>query len=163
MANFAGAVESSIASLFTATSGRDFVLDAVAQTLGSVPVIPLKSVVTGNASPELMEQSLALQYPTIVIYCEKLSNTLKEKFRVFSGTAIAVVEIRHTQDQIQNMQGALELYVTAACMVLDNNRGDWGNGLFYRGGYQVGFGPVKRGGRNFLQIARVSIEVDISA
>jgi hypothetical protein len=161
MANLAGAVANTLAGLFTGPSGTDFQLDAAAQSLAAVPAIPIKSVLTGNASPELLEQSLALQYPTVLVYCEKLSNTLKEKSRVFSGTALAAVEIRHTQDQIQNMQETLEVYVAAACQVLDNNRGDWGNGLFYRGGYQVSFGPVKHGGRNFLQIARVSVEVDI--
>jgi hypothetical protein len=166
MGNLAGSVASTLAGLFTDPVGADFQLDSVAQSLAAVPSIPLKSVITGNASPELIEQSLALQYPTVVVYCEKLNNTLKEKFRVFSGTALAIVEVRHTQDQIQNMQETLEVYIAAACQVLDSNdsnRGDWGNGLFYRGGYQVNFGPVKRGGRNFLQIARITVEVDVSA
>jgi hypothetical protein len=34
--------------------------------------------------------------------------------------------------------------------------------MFYAGGYDVEFGPVKRGGKNFLQSAKVSFEVDVS-
>jgi hypothetical protein len=162
MANIAGAVENAVSSLFQAPAGNGIVMNAVTANLGQVPAIPMSSIVRGNVSPDLLEQSVALQYPAVVIYCEKLANTLKEKFRTFSGTVTAAIEVRYTQDQIQNMQAQLEIYVAAACQILDNNRGDWGGGLFYRGGYQVTFGPAKRGGRNFLQTAKVTVEVDVS-
>lgn len=163
MANFATAAATAVVNLFTATAGTDFALDAVASGLSNVPRISLASVLVGNTSPELYEQSLAIKYPTVNVYCEKLNNTLKEKFRVFSGTAGVAVQIRHSQDQIQGVQANLETYVTAACEILDDSRGDLGNGLFYRGGYQVSFAPVKRGGRNFLQIAQITLDLDISA
>jgi hypothetical protein len=47
--------------------------------------------------------------------------------------------------------------------VLDSNRGSWGQGVFFTGGYEVSFDPVQHGGRNFLQVARVSFEVDLSS
>jgi hypothetical protein len=47
--------------------------------------------------------------------------------------------------------------------VLDANRGNWGEGMFFTGGYEVKFEPVQHGGRNFLQIARVVFEVDGSS
>jgi hypothetical protein len=56
----------------------------------------------------------------------------------------------------------LELYVEAITGVLDANRGDWGNGVFYGGGYEVTFGASKHGGKNFLQAARVTFDVDVS-
>ncbi len=163
MASLATASATAVFNLFTATAGDDFALDAVARGLSDVPSLSLASVLLGNASPEIYEQSLAIKYPTVNVYCENLNNTLKEKFRVFSGTAGVAVQIRHSQDQIQGIQASLETYATAACEILDDSRGDLGNGLFYRGGYKVAFTPVKRGGRNFLQVAQITLELDISA
>ena len=40
--------------------------------------------------------------------------------------------------------------------------GDWGQGMFFAGGYEVAFEPVRHGGKNFLQVAKVSFEVDLS-
>lgn len=34
--------------------------------------------------------------------------------------------------------------------------------MFYAGGYKVEFGPVKRGGRNFIQAAKITFELDVS-
>jgi hypothetical protein len=162
MNNIATSAASSIMDLLTASAGTNFALAAIAEELGDGPAIPISSVLIGNTSPELFEQSTALKYPTVNIYCATLSNKLKEKFRVFSGTVSVVVELRHSQDRIQQIQTTLETYVAAACQILDASRGDLGNGLFYAGGYEVSFGPVKRGGRNFLQIAKVGLELDVS-
>jgi hypothetical protein len=35
--------------------------------------------------------------------------------------------------------------------------------MFYTGGYEVQFGPVKQGGKNYLQVAKVKFEVNMSA
>ena len=166
MTNLASLVTSSLQELFTAPTSDgalpDYSLNAIAQGIQAVPAFPVASILRGNSSPELTEQSIALQYPVMTIYCDKLSNTLKEKYRVFSGSAQVVVEVRHSTDRIQGIQEALETYVASACQILDNSRGDWANGVFYAGGYDVTFGPVKRGGRNFLQIAKFTVNVDIS-
>ena len=162
MSNIATAASNSILDLLTASAGTDFALNAISQTLPGVPPIVIGSVLTGNASPELFEKSIPVKYPTVNIFSEKLSNTLKEKFRVFSGTVSVVVEIRHSQDRIQQIQPTLENYVSAACQIFDDSRGDLGNGLFYAGGYQVTLGPVKAGGLNFLQVARVVLDLDVS-
>ncbi len=169
MANFATLAAEYVVSLFTASAGTDFALNAISQNVAAgldetpPPPIQLASVLVGNCPPEFLEQSLALKYPTVNVFCDKLANTLKEKFRVFSGTAQVTIELRHSQDHVQNVQPGLESYVTAACQILDDSRGDWGNGLFYRGGYEVSFLPLKRGGKDFLQIARVALQLDISA
>ena len=56
----------------------------------------------------------------------------------------------------------MQLYVDAVTRVLDQRRGDWGGGMFYGGGYEAVFGAVKRGGKNYLQTARITLEVDAS-
>ncbi len=45
----------------------------------------------------------------------------------------------------------LELHVEAVTNVLDSQRGDWGGGMFFAGGYEVTFGGTKHGGKNFIQ------------
>ena len=162
MPNIATIATASIVNLLTAPAGTDFALNAISRSLGEVPLITIASVLLGNTPPDLFEKSISLRYPTVNVFCEKISNTLKEKFRVFSGTASVIIEVRHSQDQIQQVQTALEAYVTAACEILDDSRGDLGNGLFYTGGYDVSFGPLKRGGRNFIQVARVALQIDAS-
>jgi hypothetical protein len=52
--------------------------------------------------------------------------------------------------------------VDAVTQVLDANRGSWGEGAFYAGGYEVSFDPIRHGGKNFIQSAKVSFEVDLS-
>jgi len=96
------------------------------------------------------------------VYCEKISNTLVEKFRTFSGTAQMAIEVRHSQDQLDGLQDAVELYADAVMQTLNSGRGDWGDGMFYGGAYDVSFGPIKKGGRNFIQVAKVTFEIGVS-
>lgn len=73
-----------------------------------------------------------------------------------------VVEVRVSQDRLDEMETRVQLYVDAVIQVLNENRGDWGDGVFYGGTYEVSYGPVKHGGRNFIQIAKIALAVDIS-
>jgi hypothetical protein len=125
--------------------------------------ISTEQIVAQNAAPELSERATTSKYPLIYVYCGKLSNSLREKFRTFSGDAEMVVEVRVSQDRLEEMELSVQAYVDAVTQVLDANRGDWGDGVFYGGGYEVTFGAVKHGGRNFLQIAKVGFAVEISA
>jgi hypothetical protein len=96
------------------------------------------------------------------MYCASVKNLQREKFRTFSGEANMVVETRISQDRVDGLETVSQMYVDAVTMVLDQNRGDWGNGVSYNGGYEVNYGPVKHGGRNFLQTAKISFSVDVS-
>jgi hypothetical protein len=159
--NLASTVAATLSSILTAPSSGDLQINVVLSSLASIAPVALDSVTTGNASADLNEKSLTISYPTLTIFCQKLSNTLKEKFRTFSGTAETVIEVRQSQDQLQNIQGNLETYVSAVCQILDGSRGDWGNGMFYPGGYVVSFGAVKRGGKNFIQTGQITLNVDL--
>lgn len=72
-------------------------------------------------------------------------------------------EVRVSQDRLEGVESQLQLYVDALTQVLDQGRGDLGDGVFYAGGYEVSYSPVKHGGRNFLQTAKVTFTVDISS
>jgi hypothetical protein len=126
-------------------------------------LLPLEHLRAENVAPEIAEKSTAAKYPAVHVYCEKVSNLLREKFRTFSGKAKLVAEARVSQDRLDGLEQKSQLMADAITAVLDNNRGDWGQGMFYTGGYEINYGPVKHGGKNFLQITKVSFEIDISA
>ena len=127
-----------------------------------VQPVAASNVLTQNAAPDLAEKSRPLTYPSINVYYEKLSNDLTEKFRSFSGTVQAAIEVRHSQDRLDGLQNALELYVDSITQVLNAQRGDWGNGLFFTGQYQVALGAAKQGGKNFIQVAKITFPIGVS-
>jgi hypothetical protein len=115
-----------------------------------------------NVAADVAEQSTTVVYPAVNVYCEKIVNSLQEKFRTFSGTVQMAMELRHSQDRLDGLQNALETYTDALTQVLNGGRGDWGDGMFYGGAYAVSFGPVKKGGKNYIQVAKVTFEIGVS-
>lgn len=163
MAKIASDVAYHVAQLLKAEVGlmpliAEFALEADLRE----PAIPASHVVARNVSPEIAEKSTGAAYPTFHVYCDKVSNGLREKFRTFSGAARMTVEVRASQDRLELLEQHLGVYVDAVTAVLDGNRGDWGLGMFYTGGYEIATAPVRHGGRNFLQIAKVSFDVQVS-
>ena len=115
-----------------------------------------------NAAAELVERSVAVKYPLVSVYCEKIVNDFREKFRSFSGSVEMAIEVRHSQDRLEGMEEALEAQTDAVTTALSSSRGDWGDGMFYGGGYEVSFGRMARGGRNFTQAAKITFEIGVS-
>ena len=124
--------------------------------------IPPAYVVTQNMSFEISERASVVKYPVVQVYSDRVRNLLTEKFRTFSGKIRTVAEVRLSQDRLEGIEDRLRLYVDAVTQVLDSNRGTWGQGAFFTGGYEVNFDPVQHGGQNFLQVAKVTFEVDMS-
>lgn len=125
--------------------------------------IPPAHVANQNVSFELSEKSQVVKYPVVHVYTDRIRNLLTEKFRTFSGKVRTVAEVRVSQDRVEGMEERLRLYVDAVTRVLDQHRGNWGEGAFFGGQYEVFIDPVKHGGKNFLQVAKVVFEVDLSA
>ena len=121
------------------------------------------SIIDQNIPVALAERSLAVKYPVVHVYSDRTRNLLTEKFRTFSGKVRAVTEVRVSQDRIEGLEDRLRLYVDAITQVLDANRGSWGQGAFFTGGYEATYEPMQRGGKNLLQIAKVTFEVDLSS
>lgn len=127
-----------------------------------VPAFHGQQIIAQNAAPELADKSTVSKYPVLFVYCSKLANLLREKFRRFSGEAHMTIEVRVSQDRLDDLEKRAQMYVDAVIHVLDHSRGDWGHGVFYAGVYEVSYGPVRHGGRNFIQIAKIAFAVDIS-
>jgi hypothetical protein len=143
-------------------SGLGGVVAELAANAGLIlPIIG--EVIQQNAPVAVMERSLGVKYPTVHVYVDRIQNLLTEKFRSFSGKVRTVAEVRISQDRLEGLEEQTRLYVDAVTQLLDVNRGSWGQGMFFTGGYEVKFEAVQHGGRNFLQIAKVIFEVDLSS
>src|SRR5258708_6594301 len=150
-------------AIFVASGGVPDTVDALsAQQQGTLPAVSAPQIVSQNVAPELSDRTTASKYPLIYVYCGKIVNQLREKFRTFSGNAQMVVDVRVSQDRIEDMESHLQFYADAIMQVLDNHRGDWGDGVFYGGGYEGTFAAGKHGGRNFIQTSKVAFVLEIS-
>jgi hypothetical protein len=163
MAGLIGALTTAVVTrLSSTTDGVTVRAGAITQADGRLQGIGIRTIRAQNASADISEKAGQAHYPALLVYCDKMSNTLKEKFRRFSGKAHMVVEVRHSQDGMETIEANLQIYVDAVCALLDDSRGDWGDGAFYTGGYDVVYEPVARGGKNFLQRAKIGFDVEVS-
>ena len=164
MLQIAGSSTQKILGVLAAAAGVPAAVEALVVQQGiSLPAITTQQIIGQNVPPDLSEQSTPNNYPLVYVYCNKVVNQLREKFRTFSGEAQMTVEARVSQDRLDQIESNLQAYVDAITQVLDNSRGDLGDGAFFAGEYEVTFGGVKHGGRNFLQIAKISFALQISA
>jgi hypothetical protein len=163
MAWVGSTVTAKVLGLLSAPQGLNVNVSTLAQAenLTLTPVWQ-SQIVAQNVSVELAERSIDIRYPTVNVYCEKIINQLTEKFRIFSGNAIMVIEVRVSQDRLQGIESQTQSYLDAVTQVLDQNRGDWGEGMYYAGRYEAALGPVKHGGQNFIQVGKVTFEVGMS-
>jgi len=157
------AVTAKVLQQMTGPSGVNGALGALTQADQALAGLMDPSQIRAqNVAADLAERATGVKYPAVNIYCEKIVNQLWEKFRSFSGQVQMVIELRQSQDRLEGIQDRLELYADAAMQMLDGSRGDWGDGMFYGGGYEVVFGPVKQGGKNFMQTAKVTFQIGVS-
>ena len=163
MAQVGSATTSKALSILTAPTGLPFSVMTISEREKvKLAEISPAQVFGQNIAFDLAERSVGVSYPVVYVYCEKIANLLREKFRTFSGRAHMIVEVRVSQDRLEGLERQMQLYVEAVTEVLDAHRGDWGQGMFYTGGYEVSFGPVKHGGRNLIQAAKLEFEVEVS-
>ncbi|HYA18469.1 MAG TPA: hypothetical protein VEF06_13440, partial [Bryobacteraceae bacterium] len=156
MAGITGAVTNAlVAMLQSPEQGVNIRLTAMDQGDPALTTIGIREVIGSNTPVEISEMAGQGQYPALAVYCDRMANTLKEKFREFSGTAHFVIEVRHSQAVLAGIESNLQTYVDAVCALLDDSRGDWGGGAFYSGGYNITYEAVARGGKNYLQRAKV--------
>jgi hypothetical protein len=169
MAQTASVAAQVFAGFLTATgTGAESAINQAVATAAldsgiSLAPIPTAYIVTQNMAIEIWERASVVKYPLIQVYSDRVRNLLTEKFRTFSGKIRTVAEIRVSHDRLEGLEERLRLYADAVTQVLDSNRGSWGQGAFYTGGYEITFDPVKQGGKNFSQVAKVTFEVDMSA
>jgi hypothetical protein len=163
MFSMARQATSKLVQIMNAPGGLNTNVAALAQAESvTLSPVPATHFFTDNVASDVAEKSADVKYTAVYVYCGKIVNDLKEKFRTFSGSLQMEIDVRVSQDRLDGMDRTSQLYMDAVTQILDQNRGDWGQGLFYPGGYEVSFGPVKHGGRNFIKSATVSFQVNAS-
>ncbi len=135
---------------------------AISQREDEDPELPELTILDQNISPEVLEKKAGASYPSLHLYCERLENRLTERFRLFSGIAHMVAEIRLSLDYSAPLDRFARFYGEAVTTVLDHHRGDWRNGIFYGGGYEMSFSSIKHGGKNYLQTVKISFVLNAS-
>ena len=152
-----------VADLLRGDGGLQTNIDALsaAELLPSIKLTD-QQLVTQNLPVDIADRSTAAKYPCVYVYCDKAVNQLREKFRTFSGTVSMVAEIRASTDRVEQLDAQASLLVDAVTTTLDQNRGDWGAGVFYGGKYEIGFAGIKQGGKNFIQMIKVTFDLDVS-
>src|SRR5277367_1842583 len=127
MAQTASIVTAQVLSLLAGNdSGINSNLNELSEDAG-VTLAPLGAmqIVGQNIAPDIAEKTAGATYPAVYVYCDKVNNTLKEKFRTFSGKAQVTIETRVSQDRLEGIDQQMQLYIDAITQVLDANRGDW--------------------------------------
>jgi len=163
MAWVGSTVTAQVVTLLSAPQGLNACVSTLAEAENvTLPPVGQNQILAQNVAIELAERSTDVQYPAVNVYCEKIVNQLKEKFRNFSGKAMMAIEVRVSQDRLEGIETRLHTYVDAVTQVLDQNRGDWGEGMYYAGCYEAALNPVKHGGQNFIQVGKVTFEVGVS-
>ena len=152
-----------VVQLLTSPQGMNACVATLAQAASqSASPLGANQIAAQHVASDLAERATEVIYPAVAVYCEQVVNQLKEKFRTFSGYAEMAIEVRVSQDRLEGIESQTDLYLDAVTQVLDQNRGDWGEGMYYAGGYKADFSAVKHGGRNFIQVARVTFNVGVS-
>jgi hypothetical protein len=163
MAGITGTVTNALVGMLQSPDdGVNIRLGAMEQADPALTTIGIREVIASNTPLDISELAGQAQYPALAVYCDRMSNTMREKFREFSGTAHFVVEVRHSQPMLAGIENNLQTYVDAVCALLDDSRGDLGGGAFYSGGYDITYEAVARGGKNYLQRAKVGLDVEVS-
>src|SRR4051812_4079507 len=86
MAGLTGALTSIVVSKLTAASdGVNVRVAAITHSDASLLGEGIRTVIAQHANVEISEKTGHAHYPALLVYCDKVSNTLKEKFRQFSG------------------------------------------------------------------------------
>ena len=86
-----------------------------------------------------------MKYPAVHVYIGPGAESADREIPDVFGKVRTVAEVRVSQDRIEGIEDQLRLYVDAVTQVLDANRGSWGQGVFFTGGYEVSSIRCSRG------------------
>jgi hypothetical protein len=160
LANLCLAALAHLRGLFLASDGLNNEVGLIASRDGvELPGFTEGSVLVQNVASDLADENVAVLYPAVYLYSERMDNRLVEKFRRFSGSVSVTAELRASGERFTELEGQLSRYVEAAGAVLGRNQGSWTENLAFDGSFGVRFERIRLGGRNFVQSARLAIEL----
>ena len=150
-------------SMLGAESGLLTTIEALREGYGQTDPVQTPSRIDFLSAPaEFIEKSAPLKYPAAYVYCERIDKQRGEAFGRNSGRFIVVTELRVSQDRLDGITEKLNLYVDATRGVLESNVGCLGGGVYLSEDYEVTVEPVRKGGLNYLQTAKIACPVIVS-
>jgi hypothetical protein len=152
-----------LANLLTTNSALQTAVNAIAAETGQVltPISNSQIVIT-SIPPEMADKNAQLTYPRVCLYSTQVKNTQTEKFRSFSGAIAVVTEVWFSGSLLGTTGTGLHYYLQAIASILQANQGDWGDGFFFSGLYDVQLQPPRSGGFGFVESASLTCVLDVS-
>lgn len=152
-----------VADLLTTDNALQQQISALASSANiAVPFITPEQVVLSSTVPAMGDKDLQLTYPRICLYTAVVKNTQVEKFRSLSGTVSVIADIWASGDLVSETDQWIHYYVEAMTDILRENIGDWGDGLFFSGMYDVQLQAPKVGGLGYVESATVTCVLNVS-
>ncbi len=122
--------------------------------------VAARSIALLNAPNDLLDQARDARYPQLLLFAEQMDNQQREKFAYFAGVLRVAAEMRLSSDSLDRMEENLHRYVEAVINVVHSADPRWNDEMTYTGRYSVNYSPIRAGGHNFIQSARISFAVD---
>ncbi len=145
---------------------RDALQEQIAEIAAScnvsVPAITSAQILLSSASADIGDKNIQLTYPRVCLYSGAVKNLQTEKFRTLSGTVAVAAEIWASGNLVSDTDQWIHFYVEGFTELLRQNIGDWGDGLFFSGIYEVQFQAPKAGGIGFVQSANITCNLNVS-
>lgn len=148
--------------LTNANALQQAVSDLASACSVNVPPITSAQVLLSSATADVADMDLQLTYPRICVYSSALKNAQTEKFRSFSGSAIIAAEVFASGNLVSDTDQWIHFYVEGMTQILRQSIGDWGNGMFFSGVYEIQLQAPKAGGFGYVQSAKVTCSVNVS-
>jgi hypothetical protein len=148
--------------ILTGGSALAAAIATLASDSSEIPSISNEQVLLSSATPDIADRNIQFTYPRICIHSGTVKNTQVEKFRSFSGAVDVEADIWASADMATQTDLWIHYYVEAVTSVLRQNIGDWGDGIFFGGKYDVKLQSPKTGGYGFVQGAAVACTLDAS-
>lgn len=152
-----------VVGLLTTNSALQMAVSAIAaQTGQTLPGISNSQIVITSISPDMADKNAQLTYPRVCVYCTQVKNSHSQKFRSFSGAVAVTAEVWFSDNLLAATGTGLHYYVEAVASILRANQGDWGDGFYFSGLYDVQLQPPKAGGFGFVESARIACVLEVS-
>jgi hypothetical protein len=156
-------VPQKLADLLTNSNNLQQRISTLAAACGvTIPPIPSTQVLLTSASAQIGDRDVQLTYPRVCLYTLLTKNAQTEKFRTFSGSVSVIAEVWASSSLINDADHWIHFYSGALTDILRENIGDWEDGVFFGGAYDVQFQAPAVGGFGYVQSAKVICNFYIS-
>jgi hypothetical protein len=118
-----------------------------------------QTVLVRHFAAEASDANTDLPYPQVLLYCNRIENRLEAKFAQFSGRIFLTAEVRASEETLELLDGQTARLAEAVVDSLTPFRGKWTENAAFDGRFETMFDGARVGGRNFIQSARIEIEL----